>query len=123
MECDTESLFFRKIDDPVECRRAGLESMRDSIAALRRFEDVKRIRIEKVRTAARLKDQLHELGVLMHRLHDLLPCIDQPRQPMPITKPTPAKTFPLPERPKEDGCTELERQLREIDQKLRELGS
>ncbi|MBI1971070.1 hypothetical protein HYS47_04945 [Candidatus Woesearchaeota archaeon] len=116
-----DDLFFRKIDDPVDFRKAGLEALRETIHAMRRFDAVKKIRTEKVREVLKLRDKVQELNVDLHRLHDLLPDIE-PEPKKEQQKARPAQEYQAPERQKgREDIDELETQLKEIEKKLKDL--
>lgn len=116
-----DDLFFMKISDPADFRKAGLEALRETIHSMRRFENVKKIRTEKVKEVLKLKDTIQELGIELHKLHELLPDVEsQAKKEQPKTKVT--MEYRTPEQQKgKDDLNHLENQLKEIEKKLKDL--
>ena len=116
-----DDLFFRKIDDPADFRKAGLEALRETIHAMRRFDAVKKIRTEKVREVLKLRDKIQELTIDFHKFHDILPDVE-PEQKKEQQKARPIQEYKVPEQQRgREDIDELETQLKEIEKKLKDL--
>jgi len=70
-----EDVFFVGIKDPIEVRRNLLESTRDIVQTLQRFERFKQVREEKQQEVVRLREQVREISKLVNKLKSLLPKI------------------------------------------------
>ena len=73
MESNNKDLFFVEIREPNEIKRNILESMKDMVENLQRFEKFKDIRKEKIRTINKLGGDLKELNKLISNLKNSLP--------------------------------------------------
>ena len=65
--------FFVGVHSPIEVRKALLESSRDSIQLLQRYQRLKELREEKLKHVEQLKKVLKRIQVLSTRLNNLLP--------------------------------------------------
>ncbi len=68
-----DDIFFVGIRDPVEVRRNLLESTRDVVQTLQRFERFKQVRDEKQQEVAGLREQVKEINRLVNKLKSSLP--------------------------------------------------
>jgi hypothetical protein len=68
-----EELFFVGISDPIELRRSVLESSKDLLHYLSRFEKFKNVRNEKAEYVAQLNDVTAEIKKLVNKLRTALP--------------------------------------------------
>jgi len=68
-----EEPFFVGIPDPVEIRRSVLESSKDLLHYLSRFEKFKHVRNEKAEYIAKLKDVTAEITKMVNKLKMALP--------------------------------------------------
>ena len=69
----TEDVFYVGIREPTEIRRNLLESARESIRFLQRFEKLKAIREEKFQTILHLDSQMKGLKLLVSKLRKSFP--------------------------------------------------
>ena len=99
-----EDVFFVGIDDPVELRRTILESSKDLLQYLQRFEKFKQVRLEKQEELITLKGVTADLKKLMGKLKNTLPKTHirarSPKKEKPETKKA--------KKPKEPEFAELE---------------
>ena len=72
-EQQKEELFFVQIQEPNEVKRSILESLRDIVESLHRFERFKSARDGKLAIINRLRAQVREINKLISRLKELLP--------------------------------------------------
>lgn len=68
-----DDVFFVGIEDPVELRRSILESSKDLLQYLQRFENFKEVRIEKQEQLLKLRDTTDEIAKLVRKLKSALP--------------------------------------------------
>ena len=68
-----DELFFVGIPDPIELRRSVLESSKDLLHYLSRFEKFKKVRNEKAEYIAQLNDVTAEIKKLVNKLRTALP--------------------------------------------------
>ncbi len=111
-----EGLYIR-IDDPIEFRRALLESSRDIIKSLQKYEESKSARVRKVKEIAKLRALIKELNILVNKLQSMLPEGHiKIISPQPKKKEHKAKAKKGQKESKE--IVELERHLKDIEGKL-----
>ncbi|MCX8147242.1 MAG: hypothetical protein N3D84_02130 [Candidatus Woesearchaeota archaeon] len=124
-----EAIFYMKIENPVDLRRALLESLRDVLRALQKFEDLKKIRAEKAKEIAVLNNCMKEINLMIGKVKSHLPPVPVKIQLKEI-KPKKKEERAIKqekEEKKEEAVeslevAELERQLKEIEKKLERLG-
>jgi chromosome segregation ATPase len=68
-----DDFFYVGVRDPVEVRRSVLESYREAVHFLQRFEKLKAIREEKSQVVQRLRLDMKELKSLTNKLRRSLP--------------------------------------------------
>lgn len=68
-----ENIFFMKVDNPVEVRRNLLESSRNAIHSLQRYERFKKIREKKAEQIIALRRAVKEMNQLFLQLKKELP--------------------------------------------------
>lgn len=68
-----EELLFVGISDPIELRRSVLESSKDLLHYLSRYEKFKKVRNEKAAYVAQLNDVTAEIKKLVNKLRTALP--------------------------------------------------
>ncbi|MCK4670385.1 MAG: hypothetical protein KAT43_04210 [Nanoarchaeota archaeon] len=66
-------VFFVGIKDPIEIKRDLLESTKDSITIIKTYENIKSLRIEKVKQMLVLQKLIKELNALTNKLKRALP--------------------------------------------------
>jgi len=120
-EKQEEGVYFVQLNDPNILRKKILESSRETIEFLKRYEDLKFIRKEKHRNMLKLKEDTDKMIELILTLKTALPksnikLKDEPRQVMvekkgvEIRKPVPTSEI-----------EKLESELEEIESKLRSV--
>jgi tRNA A37 threonylcarbamoyladenosine synthetase subunit TsaC/SUA5/YrdC len=88
------SSYFIKIEDGPEVRRRILESSKASIHVLRGYQELLKIRGEKLTHMNHLKTQLRELTLLLNRAESLMPQLTE-REMMELQpKPVAVKVVP-----------------------------
>ena len=70
---EKEELFFIGLKDPVELRRTLLESAKDVIEGLQRYEKFKSIRKEKIKQVENLRSNIREINKFVAKLKSELP--------------------------------------------------
>lgn len=128
MSKEEESVFYVGMRDPIEIRRSLLESSKEMLQYLQRFEKFKSVRKEKEKETAKLKETIKEIQTLVRKLKAELPKtgLRAKERPKPKkVKKAPAKEESLPvvvEKPKEMSELEkLESELGEIEGRLTDL--
>ena len=110
--------YFVKIDEPREIRKNILECSRDTINLLKDYENLKQIRVEKVRSMLKIKNIFSEIDLLLKNLKKQLPsfksAISKSKKQIKKKKPI-RKTKKMPE------IDVLEQELSKIEQKLSRL--
>ena len=129
-----EESVFVKIDDPAQFRRSLLESSRDMVHALQRYEHIKELRIKKIEAVSELRNIMKDASSLLNKLRSNMPNIDIKSAPTPrkkearpqlqLTKKEKKETAKEPEKKKDDTRKELvnlEKELGDIEKKLNSL--
>jgi len=70
---DKEEIFYVGIRDPIEIRRSLLESSKDMVHSLQRFERFKSVRKEKHESIQELKELMGHIKKLVTQLKSVLP--------------------------------------------------
>ncbi len=73
MKKDKEEVFFVGVQDPIEIRRTLLESSKEMLQILQRYEKFKEVRKEKHAAIAHLKEDLKNIQALFARFKKRLP--------------------------------------------------
>ncbi|MBW2996513.1 hypothetical protein KY332_04405 [Candidatus Woesearchaeota archaeon] len=123
-----EQVFYVGIKDPLEIRRSMLESSKELLQYLQRFEKFKAVRKEKAEQTAKLKGVMKEITTLVKQLKSNLPktglrAAKHKEKPKPkkVTVAAPKKEAPKVEVEKPKEMTELEKlesELSEIEGRL-----
>ena len=138
-----EPEFMVQVSEPKMVRKDVLEALRESIIFMQGYETVQKLQQEKEALLSRLETDINELGVLIN--HDLKAFLPQGKlvahlhkksvavvkRPQPVTRapkrvvehrPVPPTTQ-APPQPTivQSGLDDLERQLEEIESKLRQV--
>jgi len=127
---ETEDPIYIGIENPVEIRRALLESSKSLIKILQKHENIKEKKMHKHELAANVREKLRELNTLMQQLRTEMPKVKMSSLPkkQKIMLPPPISankkiSKPLPP-PKPIQLTEtqkLEKELHDIESKLGKL--
>ena len=127
-------MLFVHIGETIEVKKAILESLRDILTTLQKFERFKQIRHQKLENAQRLRIMFRQTSKLLSDLRNKLPRTDLKAILPTISKPVKEAPKPAPvvaveeppvqkEKPKRT-MTELEKiesELAEIEGKLKDL--
>ena len=105
-----DELFYIGIEDPLELRRYLLESSRDVVQSLRRFEEINATRVRKMESMAKFKEIVEEINVLVSKL----------RRELPKTRVTTLRKVRLTEE-RAPELDELENELKVIESHLKKL--
>ena len=70
---EDDEVFYIGIKDPIEIRRSLLESSKETVQYLQRFERFKQVRAEKTNEIKKLKEMMHDIHVLVKKLKSALP--------------------------------------------------
>ena len=70
---EKEGIYFVGLEEPDEMRRYLLESARDAVDILKKFERLKSVRSEKIREIEKLKSDMREISKLVAKLRSELP--------------------------------------------------
>jgi len=127
-----KELYYVGIQEPVEIRRSLLESSRELLQFLQRYEKFKAVRNEKRESVALLKAQMRDVSSLLNDLKKVLPTTTlraQDRNETPKIskkKEEPVKIIipPAPTIPQEhpdDDVDKLQKELNDIENKLNTL--
>ncbi len=129
MKEKTVADFFVEVKDPLEIRRAVLESSKKAIRLLQNYENIKKIRTEKNEEIERLKNQIKEMALLFIRLKAELPKSKDVLPPefkkVFYTRPATAKVIKpvaaVEAKPRESEVNKLEQELKDIEAELERL--
>lgn len=119
-------VYFVGLESPNELRRTLLESTRDAVDVMKRFERFKSVRAEKAKEIERLKSNIREISKLISKLRSELPKTKL-RVTLPKREKVPEKTVVKKKevnKPKKKEMTELDKlesELSAIEGKLKGL--
>ncbi|MBW3014979.1 hypothetical protein KY330_01000 [Candidatus Woesearchaeota archaeon] len=68
-----KEIFYVGVKDPIEIRRTLLESSKEMVHAMQRYERFKEVRKEKIDEVQNLKEIISEIKKLANKLKQLLP--------------------------------------------------
>jgi len=71
-----EGTFFKRIQEPVEFRKAILQASRDALRALQDYERYHNIKTEKKSLVTELKNELKDISILVAKLKQELPAME-----------------------------------------------
>lgn len=118
-----EEGFYVGIEDPVEVRRNLLESSKEIIHDLQRYEKLKMIKGQKKEAMDKLKKKIAEINVLIAKLKSIVP-ESKIEKIAPLQERVPQTTKKVTkEQPRRK--TEIEKlndELRRVEEKLKKLG-
>lgn len=84
---ETHDVFYIGISDPVDVRRSLLESARETIHFMKRYEKLKSVRTEKIQMLLKLDTEVKELRALLAKLKKMFPSMKM-HTTLPIRKPS-----------------------------------
>lgn len=73
MAKDNEKVFYVNLNEPVEVHRAVLESTKQTLGNLKRYESFKKIRTYKLEYLMQLKHVMGEINLLVNRFNREMP--------------------------------------------------
>lgn len=135
----TEDLVYVNIENPADVRRALLEASKSLVHILKGQHSVKQLRVPKHRMAEELRSILAQINELVAQARQLMPELGAaalPEEPRPMQriakaakpKSAAARKQPMAKEaeitqpaPAEEHVDRLERELRNIEQKLKSL--
>lgn len=122
---EERDMFYVEIQNPLEVRRNLLEASRDLLRGLQKYEDLKKVRANKVKEITKLKNILKEINALFNQAKNHMPAVFvKVPEPRVIGKARHAPRIKSAEvdarKPRE--VAELEKQLKDIEGKLTGLG-
>lgn len=133
-----KDIFYVEVHRPIDFRRSLLEASRDLLRALQKFEDLKKVRADKMKEIAKLKSIVRDINSILNQAKNHVPALNIkiPEPPKHEKKAKESKEEKRPtahahHRKKKDAkmqyktsreVTDLEKQLKEIEGKLGSLG-
>tara|TARA_Y100000310_G_scaffold342247_1_gene444635 strand:- start:42768 stop:43157 length:390 start_codon:yes stop_codon:yes gene_type:complete len=125
----SKDIFFVEIHEPAEVRRNILESLKDIVENLQRFEKFKRIREDKIKNINDLRKTIKEVNKLIPNLRKALPDVKVRAAKIERHKGRGKKKTSSKDKGKEEvkekpltELQKLESELNEIEGKLGNLG-
>ena len=85
-QSEAHDVFYVGIRDPIDVRRSLLESARETIHFMKRYEKLKSIRTEKIQMLLKLDTEVKELRALLSKLKKMFPATKM-HTTIPIRKP------------------------------------
>ena len=120
MATKSKELSYINIDDPVLVRKHILLGAVDVINMLENYEGIKKIRNEKRKILLEIKSKLNTVHESCEQLHIFFPEINE-REIFHEAKQMEQKVESLKNPKKPEGLKHLERELQELQDKLRNL--
>jgi uncharacterized coiled-coil DUF342 family protein len=117
-------VFYAHLDQPVEIRKHILESSRQIVQLLQRYESVRDIRVQKSAQVVKLRKNFRELTVLINKLKQEMPKVNarvkirQEASPVVKTKTASGKKTRAVNAP---AIQKLEEELKMIESKLNRI--
>jgi len=120
-----EDIFFIHIREPVEIRKNILESSKQTVQLLQRYEMIRDLRVQKVEQVNRLKRNFKELVVLVNKLKTEMPKVNVrvkiKQEEMQSTQKSQTLRKARPVAGNRTELQKLEEELRSIESKLTRL--
>lgn len=113
-------IFFVHVKDSVEIRRSILESSRQTVKLLQRFELIRQVRVQKAQMTVQLRKNFKELTVLVNKLKTEMPKVNTRVKPKQESK-AKCKEVKLSNQGK-GTLRQLEEELKGIENKLNRMG-
>jgi len=127
-----KDMFYVEVHRPIDFRRSLLEASRDLLRALQKFEDLKKVREDKMKEVARLKATVRDINSLLNQAKNHVPALNiKLPEPPKAEKKSKEEKKPVHHAKKKDAkvnykasrdVTDLEKQMKEIESKLGSLG-
>ncbi|MBU0461219.1 MAG: hypothetical protein KJ574_01395, partial [Nanoarchaeota archaeon] len=76
MKVDTENIFYVHLSEPVEIRKSILESSRQAVRLLQRYESIIELRVKKTEQINNLRKNFRELTLLINKLKQEMPKVN-----------------------------------------------
>ncbi len=125
-----EDIVYVGIDDPIAVRRDILEASKSMVRVLKGQHSVNAIRMAKHKFIEELRGKVTELNRLMVEARHMLPHMEEASLPAPAAVPKAEKPRPAPQpkaipaahtRQAESHMDKFERELQDIEDKLKSL--
>ncbi|MBD3313563.1 hypothetical protein GF345_03905 [Candidatus Woesearchaeota archaeon] len=128
-----DDVYYIEIQNPVDFRKSVLEASRDLLRGLQKNEDLKKIRAKKAKEVSNLKSIIKEINTLVNQAKNLMPAASiktaeaaKPKESKKKESSTGSKKGkkqePEQKKSKPAEVNELEKQLKDIEEKLSSLG-
>jgi len=115
-----EETYYVNVREPAETRRALLETSRQVVIALQNYENFKLKRVKKLDLVEKLRKNFKEINELIGRLKKEMPTVKL-RKNVSFTEEKKEKVPKVSVSKGRKEITDLERELSEIESKLRSL--
>ena len=123
---EKKGIYFVGLEEPDELRRYLLESARDAVDILKKFERFKSVRSEKIREIEKLKSDMREISKLVAKLRSELPKtklrVKLRAHEKVVEKKTVKKEEKITKKKEMTELDKLESELSAIEGKLKSLG-
>lgn len=117
---EEDAEFFVRIESPSEFRKTLIESRRDVVQTLEKYEMLRAIRVQKVKYMADLKNVIKDVQVMLGKLKEALPKTKLREK---LTKKASIKILrSSPSKKASSELDELEQELKKIQSKLNIIG-
>ncbi|PIN86331.1 hypothetical protein COV19_06010 [Candidatus Woesearchaeota archaeon CG10_big_fil_rev_8_21_14_0_10_44_13] len=124
MKMASEEILYQKIENPVEFRRNLLESSKQVIRSLQKYERLKAVRLKKAEQISKLRNIVREISILNSKLKKEFPDLifkaqkaAKPQEKRSEKKKAEKKEEQL-DRKETRELVDLEKQLKDIEKKL-----
>ena len=118
-----EESYFVRVSDPIEVRRSILESSKNMIHFLQKYERFKTIRQKKIENINKLNQTIKEIHILVSKLRAELPKLPKRRRPVKKEKEEVEPVKPTEKKPVKikSELDRLEEELSKVEEKLTHL--
>jgi len=116
-----ESLFYVNLEEPVEIRRNILESSKEIVQLLQRYEKIRNIRVKKSSKITDLKKQTKEIAIMVAKLKQYLPKSGLRAPPAEKGETKVIRNNPVKKIDRPPKINKLEAELKAIEDKLNRL--
>lgn len=117
MPKEEKEAYYVGVQEPVELRRTVLESSKAVISFLKRYEDLKSLRVKKTELMTQLKTEVDDVRKLIARVKRDLPKTKLRQASVPVKK----ASIPKPKKVNISDIERLEAELGDIEGKLKDL--
>ena len=111
-----QELFFVRLADPVTVRRSLLETNKEILLAMSKYERFKLLRRERHEQTTKLKQLCSEINELMKKLE-----VELPKPPVGHEIMIPKKFTPIKEAKPKNELDKIEYKLKQIEQRIGKL--